>query len=372
MDYVAKSRFSGDDACQTTLLAEAMSVRRTPILGTVLYDRQSVYQRIRDYMPIETDFPQIFARHIPQAILTNQFIVHKDDAIFVDSSYHVVRSNGADAPAIFETFAATLQQCDGTVDQRYADVSAMVFHNEGGGTWGHFIVQNLPRALLYLTKFPNGKIVLPSYHAIPDATNFNRSLVQLGVPQDRLLPVEPLGSYQFGELILVDSLYDIPKQIAHPLALDFLAASVAPTDAPDEDRSIFVSRLPAFGRSIDNVAEVSAVASNHGVKTVLLGEQHFDAQRAAWQHSDLVVSTLGSDLTNIVFGKEGTQILALSPDWFGDEFFYNLAVMKGMQWNELRCGTRVQDANVPHKASFRVDTAILDVMLTSLTPMGRP
>ena len=219
----------------------------------------------------------------------------------------------------FQTFAATLQ-CGGTVDQRYADVSAMVFHNEGGGTWGHFIVQNLPRALLYLAKFPNAKIVLPSYHALADATNFNRSLVQLGVPQDRLLPVDPLGSYQFGELILVDFLYDIPKQIAHPLALEFLAAPAAPTDAPDEDRSMFVTRLPVYGRLIDNVAEVSAVASNHGVKTVLLGEQHFDAQRAAWQNSDLVVSTLGSDLTNIVFGKEGTRILALSPDWFGDKF----------------------------------------------------
>ena len=40
--------------------------------------------------------------------------------------------------------------------------------------------------------------------------------------------------------------------------------------------------------------------------------------------------------------------------------------MKGMQWNELRCGAPVQDADIPHKSSFRVDPAILDVMLTSL------
>ena len=366
MDYVANSHFTGTELCQTTLLTAAVSVRKTPILGTVLYDEHSHYRRLRPYLPIEADFPPIFARHIPQAVLTNELIVHRGNTIFVESSIHSAASNGAKDPEILTNFAGRLRESDGVVDQRYTDVSAMVFHNEGGGTWGHFIVQNLPRALLYLEKFPDGKIIVPRVHAFPDGSNFNRSLTRLGVPQDRLIPIEQRGSYQFRELVLVDFLYNFPKLMPHPLALELLATRAGAVDPATPGRSIFLSRIPGQGRSIDNGAEVEAVLDKHGVHTTVLGHQNFEAQIAAWQHSDLIVSTLGSDLTNIVFGKAGSRILALSPDWFGDAFFYHLAILKDMQWNELRCGTRVQQADVSHKASFRVDTDILDAMLATL------
>jgi hypothetical protein len=366
MRYRAHSKFAGTDVCLETLLVPATKIRKTPELGTILYDEFSSYRKVRSYLPIECEFPEIYARHIIDPILTNEFIVHKNDLVYIDSSIHSEASAGVNADSILETFPISLNNSDGQVDLRYANESAMVFHNEGGGTWGHFVVQNLPRALLYLAKFPNGKIVLPRDHSLPGVTNFNRSLLQLGVPQDRLLPVERTGSYQFRELVLIDFMYDFPKQIPHPLALELLAAPMETVGTLPNCQKMFVARAPSFDRSIENGPEVEEVMTKHGIQSIVLGKQSFETQVKAWRSSDLIVATLGSDLTNIVFGKVGTRILSLSPDWFGDTFFYNLAVMKGMQWNELRCGALVEAANVQHKSSFRVQSAVVDAMLNTL------
>jgi hypothetical protein len=366
VEYVANSQFTGTDTCTKTQLVPATHIKRTPTIGTILYDEYSTFRKIRPYLSIECDFPPIYARHIDQPILTNEFIVHKGNTIYVDSSIHSATSNGRRQNQIMEGFSTALRQSEGTVDQRYADESAMVLHNEGGGTWGHFIVQNLPRALLYLANFPDGKIVLPRDHAFSEASNFCLSLRRLGVPQERLLPVDRVGRYQFRELILVDFLYDFPKQVPHPLALDLLAAPLGAPTTPRDAGALFLQRIPETRRCIENVSDLEGVLSKHGVRGLMHGKQHFSGQVEAWQGSDLIVATLGSDLTNIVFGKEGTRILALSPDWFEDSFFYNLAIMKGMQWNELRCGGCVDRGSVTNGSSLRIDPEIVDVMLSTL------
>jgi len=371
MSLQACSQYTSCQVGRTTLLVPSESGKWEPWVGSILYDEKSNFQKVRAYTELDCAFPPINAYHIDNALLTNEFIIHRDGVVFVDSSIYSATYQGAREAEILSAFAGAIQRADEVIDEQYADISGMVFHNEGGGTWGHFIVQNIPRALLFLQKFPNGKILVPKSHFLPNQSNFNRALTRLGIPQECLIPLERTGSYRFRELVLVDFLFDLPNQICHPLAKHLLETPFQ-SDFPLDPKSssadrIFIDRPDGFGRTIANRDHVEEIFRKHGFQRIVLSEKSFETQVDIWRRAKLVASTLGSDLTNLIFGNPGTRLMVLSPDWFSDSFFYHLSIQKEMQWNELRCGEMVEKANIPHRSSFKVDPSILDTMLASLT-----
>lgn len=372
MQYRPVTRFLEPDYTRRTCLLPATDVTRTPILGTVLYDDATTWRPIREYRRSRVSFPEIYAYHVERPILSDEFIVHRGRELFIDSSIHTADKKGENAPEIAERFTTILDSLPvADVSDAYADEVALVLHNEGGGTWGHYVVQNFPRVLLFRQHFPCGKIVAPVPHTHRQHSNFARMFEVYGIPPDHLLPVERGTSYRFRELVLMDFLYDFPRQMPHPYIIDalshFAGASLYARTPTGTARGVFVTRAEGRGmRAIANQSELDPVLVARGLAKRQLGAVTLQEQVACWQSHDLIVSTLGSDLTNIVFGRAGSRILSLSPDWFGDMFFYNLAVAKGMQWNELRCGTIVEEVEERHRSSFRVDPDLLDTMLATL------
>lgn len=372
MRYKPVTRFLEPDYARRTRLLPATDVTRTPILGTVLYDDGAIWRPVREYRRSHVSFPEIHAYHVEQAILSAEFIVHRGTQVFVDSSIHTADRKGENALEIAERFTMVLDTLPLTdVADCYADEVALVLHNEGGGTWGHYVVQNFPKVLLFRQHFPAGKIVLPAPHTHRQHSNFARMFDVYGIPPDHLLPVERGTSYRFRELVLIDFLYDFPRQAPHPFVIDALACfadtSLYPRPSSDTTRGVFVTRAEGRGmRAIANQSDLDPVLAARGLAKRQLGLAALQEQILCWQSHDLIVGTLGSDLTNIVFGRAGSRILAVSPDWFGDMFFYNLAIAKGMQWNELRCGSIVEEVAERHRSSFRVDPELLDTMLATL------
>ena len=371
MQYQPVTRFLSPDYTRRTRLLPAIEVVRTPILGTVLYDDAAIRRPVREYRRTHLGFPEIYAYHVERPILSAEFVVHRGTQLFVDSSIHTADKKGANAHEIAERFVAVLDTLPDEISELYADEVALVLHNEGGGTWGHYVVQNFPKVLLFRQHFPSGKIVLPEPYTHRNNSNFARIFDVYGIPPEHLLPVEYGRSYRFRELVLMDFLFDFPGQAAHPFSIDALGQFADPSLHAERDaageRGLFVARAEGRGmRAIANQSELDPILAARGVIRQQLGVATLRQQITAWQSHKLVVSTLGSDMTNIVFGREGMRILALSPDWFGDMFFYNLAVAKRMQWNELRCGTLVDPVDEQHRSSFRVDPELLDTMLATL------
>jgi hypothetical protein len=373
MDWTPISRWLGNLDAAVTPLLPPETLDRTPLLGTVLYDDASDWRCIRPYRPLHADFPAIQAYGIADAWLTDAAIVHRGRELFLDASliFQQTLSGGGDmgeacaaGTVYFTAGIAAVQRRD----ESHAETMALVIHNEGGGTWGHFLLQAVPRALLFLRHFPGAKIALPWQYCQPGQNNFASALFELGITPDRLVPLEPQVSYRFGRLVLVDMLYDLSQQIPHPAALALLSEAAGEPDPAAPERAIFIERAPWAARAIANADDTRTLLARFGMPALTLGEVSFRDQVQAWRQSRLVVATLGSDLSNIVFGRPGTRLLALSPHWFGDNFFYNLAVVKGMQWNELRCGRLVEAvADIQHRSSFVVDLDILHVMASGLT-----
>ncbi len=97
------------------------------------------------------------------------------------------------------------------------------------------------------------------------------------------------------------------------------------------------------------------------------GEISLAEQIDLWQRHDLVIATLGSDLSNMVFARPGTRVLVLAPHWFGDAFFFELAVATGIQWYEIRCGEMAERNHaLEHHSSFNVDAVLLESILATL------
>jgi capsular polysaccharide biosynthesis protein len=359
------SKFIDPGYTARNLLVRKQPFRKVPMLGTVMFDSVSRFRRVRDFMPIETVGSDIYSWHIPNGILSNGFIVYDEDHVYVDSSIHVHLKQ--DINAVSDHFLSVISESPAPVDI-YADKSVLVVHNEGGGTWGHFLVQNFPKILLYLRHYVNGYVAMPRGHTLRQSNNFAGLLDVYGVPQHRILPIDGDKSYRFKEIVLIDFMWDASAHMPHKIALDLL--ETVPTSRVQKEAvrpAIFIDRLPGTSnRSIANASELTPILCHHGLERCTLGRSEVKNQIDVWRNSRLIVSVLGSDLANLVFASKACKVLSLSPDWFGDTFFYNLAVCKDIQWNELRCGTIVDEGNPIHRSSFSVDPDILDTMLATL------
>jgi hypothetical protein len=365
MNFVAASRFTGMDVPSTVLLPAAVVAQPAPLAGIVLFDEASTLRPLRHFRPLHGRVDEVKAWHIAEALLSDEYIVHRGDVIYADCSFHCTHARRVEP--VRAALAARLGSLPLTVDETYAQESALVFHSEGGGTWGHFLIQFLPKALAFLQRFPQGKLAVP-VRLVQHGNAFHAAFAAYGIGDDRVLPVAHGCTYKFRELVIADVPYNFQARLPHPRMLAKLAALGLPTDAEDGGRPLFVSRSDT--RTIANQPAVDAVLDRFGIERIALGATPFAEQVQKWRGASAVIATLGSDLTNLIFAAPGTPLLVLSPDWFGDDFFFNLALLQGLRWNELRCG-RVGEKREPERMSgFHVDTEHFETLLRSILPPG--
>ena len=180
------SRWFDPDFARKTLLVPAMTATRAPPAGRIWHDADARPSFGRDAQPRTIPFADLHAWHIPDALVTDQFLVHDAHNLYCDSSILV---SGASAETAAEAcqkladrFAAIPPQL---VVEDHASEMALVLHNEGGGTWGHYLVQIFPKVMLFCERFPAGKVILPDTYA-KGGSSFSRLFVTPNHPPDSL------------------------------------------------------------------------------------------------------------------------------------------------------------------------------------------
>jgi hypothetical protein len=361
------SRSLDPDYAKKTLLLAEISVERTPRAGRIWCDAQAGPFAGRDLRSRSITFPDLHAWHIPNALVTDQYFVHDARNLYCDSSILVSGTPLQNASRACETFADEFARVDPQpVIEDHAAEQGLVLHNEGGGTWGHYLVQIFPKVLLFCARFPDGKVIVPTYYARGNS-NFSQMFDAYGISRDRLIGVDIGKTYRFGEVILLDFPYSFTDVAVHPAALALLDCFAHESVPEAPPRGAYVERLPGSQRATANQAEVTAILAAAGIPATTIGNRSVVEQAALWQNHDLVVGTLGSDLSNIVFARPGSRVLVLSPDWFGDGFFYNLAIARGVGWYEIRCGRMGEPAQPQRNSSFGVDVELLRTVLAGLS-----
>jgi len=367
------SKFLDDDYAAKTLVVPATREIRRPLPGRVWHDGASKHPVERSFADHEIAFGDTVARSIENPLLAGEMVLYDQSHLYVDTSIELEYSSDQTGSVAERLRAKLAQSADAPLDERFRDDTVLISHHEGGSTWGHYLCQSLPRILLFLEAFPSAKVAVPVWHA-DGALGFGEALALYGVPRERLAAVHPDMIYRFRRAILMDFLFNFQVAAPHPLVMPLLRRFAAPTAAFPHDRAAidrrraaFIKRWPDANRAIGNAEEVNHLMRRREIAIYGPGEISLAEQIDLWQRHDLVIATLGSDLSNMVFARPGTRVLVLAPHWFGDAFFFELAVAAGIQWYEIRCGEMAERNHaLEHHSSFNVDAVLLESILATL------
>ena len=351
-------------------LSDEVTVQRTPRLGVLCQDGSSNPKFSHPWYQgaYTVTFPDVCCRIVNDVTVFNEYMALHEAGAIVD---HLTTFRGrADGTFHLEdATAALIQRHLNEFRSRQAepdviDDLTLIAHNEGGETWGHWIVQNLPKILLFKRLHPDGRIALPLAYT-EAGNNFGLSLRFYGIGPESIVVLDKHKSYRFRNAAFVDHVSHAGA--AHPLIF-YLLQSV--TDAIQVDLispRLFIDRATRRpSREIENMSEVAQCALDKGFVRGPLGVAPFEGQVAIWRQATHFLGVLGSDFTGIVFGKAGQEILSITPDFHGDLFFFDLAAAKGMVWHEMLCGRLAKERTPPQDSSFSVDRNTFSSFLTNV------
>jgi hypothetical protein len=362
----ATSKFVDYEYAPKMVLLPATSELRKPLLGRIWCDTAAGHFE-RRFTPYRIRFGDTVARTVDHPLLAKERFLFDRERMYLDTSIHIQRAGKSAMPEITREYSEAIRaSVNDRVDRRFCHDVVLISHHEGGHTWGHYLVQSIPRMLLFLNAFPEGKIAVPMWHA-NGANGFGEALALYNIPRERLAPLDISVVYRFKQAILLDFLFNFEFTAPHPKVVPLLRRPTRRVHTPKRKRGAFIKRRLAEKRLIYNARDVDQVMARHGIDVYGPDELALRAQVDLWRTHELVITTLGSDLANMVYAQPGTRVLVLSPHWFGDDFFFELSVTAGVRWHELRCGEMaLRDEEQPHNSSFNVDTDLLDSVLATL------
>lgn len=228
---------------------------------------------------------------------------------------------------------------------------------KGGGTWGHYLIQSIPRIMFVRKHRPNLKFLVPS-NVAKRRSPWRDALEIAGIKQDALIGVEQDVTYKFRSVSICDYLWDFSSTLIHPFGKDLLSEMWANSKSEfarkSQNEIVFLQRDAKYGRSIENFTEIRHTLSSIDVTYANLTQMSVRDQISLFERARVVIGTLGSDLAGIVFCRPDTHILAISPVSHPDQFFYNLAAQFSLRWSEISVDELVSSHRVRHRANFRL------------------
>ncbi len=174
-----------------------------------------------------------------------------------------------------------------------------------------------------------------TYFIVPsNLTCYQReSLKLVGIGDDRLVS---LGSQEIWEL---ETLYFSPptaltgcdspnanRWLQHLILLNSSLTEVKQT------KRIYISRRLTACRRIVNEDEIEQHLQRYGFDTYLLEEMSFCDQVSLFHQAEIVVSSHGSGLTNLMFSQPGTQVLEVFEPEILRTCFWSLSESLGQDY----------------------------------------
>lgn len=239
----------------------------------------------------------------------------------------------------------------------------IVLGRYGDGTWGHWLGELLPRAML-AEQFRPGrfKFLVADWitrkseeRGLSDAEM--ESLAAYGITQDRLLPVRPDRNYRLRHGHLVTSVWT--DHIMHPGAAALMRELLDQRACADRNDKIVLLRSSPH-RSIANFGELASYLAGHGFGSVEVARLPFLQQAAVFRSASTVFGTLGSDLTGLLYAPDHVKVLAVAPGDWGDRFFYAMVQLREGRYAEVRGPVAPPESAVYRDSAFSVDLDLLD------------
>jgi len=169
-----------------------------------------------------------------------------------------------------------------------------------------------------------------------------------------------------------------PPLFALPAALESLRADLLSASVPAaaRPRRLHILRPGVTWRRLENEAEIAGIAARHGFTPVVPETLAMAEQAALFAGAEAVLGVKGAAMTNILFAAPSCRLILLSPADFIDQFYWNIASLRGVAYHEL-FGKIVAQGKVAGHNAFRVDPVRAEAMIAAaldggVAPGARP
>jgi capsular polysaccharide biosynthesis protein len=199
----------------------------------------------------------------------------------------------------------------------------------------HFLLNALPRVdvLRRSGRLAEADRILVSGAVTPWLSEV---MAMVGVPVDRLIGTAQHPIIRCRTLIAPSLILDpfiIPQRAVRWLRDEILPH--VPWDG--KARRLFVDRSDASSRRVNNLDELRPILDRFGVEVVRLGGWSLLDQARLFQQAELVITSHGAALTNIIFCRPGARVVQLMPDDMQEHNFRPLATYCGLHMLYLIC-----------------------------------
>lgn len=311
--------------------------------------------------------------HCPASV-----IVRIDDAIVHRSAIYCHRNNKT--AILYESFrlpdraaigiSQILEDPDLIPDHYYLDRPCLYLGSAGSFNYGHWLVDDLPRARAWLELNARMGIdctfVLPSFDEKIDAVRKSSILATIDALADVVF-IDPQLPVRFRNLFYATPVSFHPR-IKNPAAIRFLQQGAIRQMANcgrQRARRIFVARRPPNSRAVTNFDELWAFLQARGFELVEAEKLDFPAQVRTFQEASIVIGQMGAAMTNSLFCPPATTLIYLAPTGWAEPFYLDLAAVAGQHYNVLTGPT--SGGAQAHLSDFVVP---IDQLYHRLTYMG--
>ena len=175
---------------------------------------------------------------------------------------------------------------------------------------------------------------------------------------------------KFSFVYLDDGFYkftdsEIPQFFSLNKSIRILKDLLKPKKSEVEDKKIYVTREDSTYRKIVNEADILPILRSRGYKVINPQLYNIDEQIRIFSQAEKIISPHGSNLSNIIFCKPGTEIYEIGPEFNSnfEKFFENrykyLAEVNGLKYYRFLTDT-VPVENHSNQAKKFINNEILE------------
>jgi capsular polysaccharide biosynthesis protein len=209
--------------------------------------------------------------------------------------------------------------------------------NSWSHTYFHWFADVLPKLLAVENKIRGHKVLLPESYK--EFHYIEYSLRKLGFEyfyfDSEIHSVRHLKKYKIKELLIVDHLTYFNPAIMNELRKRF-SKNFYPASEPY--RKIYISREKAARRKVMNEQEIKQIVKKLGFEIHYFEDYSFEEQLKLITECRYLVSIHGAGLTNILFMKNGTNVMEfkMKEDYING-CYYSLANSLNINYYYLLC-----------------------------------
>ena len=215
----------------------------------------------------------------------------------------------------------------------------------GQRNYYHWTAEILPRLRLL-----EQAGVQPDYYCIPKRHQYHfESLVLMGIPRERLVPVSKYTHLQADNLLVPS----VNRQEMTRENAQYLYQKIAvPHGANSKVRTsaqIYIARRRRHWRSIQNESRLMDRLSKLGFQRYYLEDMSMLEQVQLFYHADTVVGPHGSGLVNLVYCKPGTRVVEIGTPVRPSGLFHRIAHHRGLCYKNfigIASNIRADESNI--------------------------